>query len=71
MNCTELNESIIVYHIVLYEHRSDVKLFFTQEQKNWNNIASQATTSETKALNVEPSFKKPLKDILHTFFLSS
>lgn len=34
MNCTELNESIIVYHIVLYEHRSDVKLFFTQEQKN-------------------------------------
>lgn len=33
MNCTELNESIIVYHIVLYEHRSDVKLFFYTRTK--------------------------------------
>lgn len=29
------------------------------------SVASQGTTSETKALNVQPTFKKPLKDILH------
>lgn len=55
--------------MVLYQHRSDVKLFLHKKKRTEIlSIASQATTSETKALNVEPSFKKPLKDILHTFF---